>query len=76
MNPMYGKTISEETRIKMSISHKNCKLCKSIFCVETGEIFISTVEAANKLKLSQSSVSSVARGACKHTRGYHFEYIS
>lgn len=76
MNPMYGKTLSEETRIKMSVSHKNCRLCKSILCVETGEIFISASEAANKLELSQGNVSSVARGEREHTKGYHFEYIS
>lgn len=74
-NPMYGKTVSEETRRKMSEAQKRGKLCKHVLCVETGETFISTTEAAKALGLSQSNVSAVARGVRKHTKGYHFKYI-
>lgn len=74
-NPMYGRHVSDYTKAKMSSSHKNCSLCKSVICVETGEIFKSTADAARKLNLSQSNVSSVARGVRKCTKGYHFKYL-
>ena len=76
LNPMYGKHISEETRAKMINSHKTGALCKTIRCVETGEIFVSSCDAARKMKLSQGLVSAVARGERKHTKGFHFEYIA
>lgn len=75
-NPMYGKTMSVETKLKMSESHKNCNLCKAILCVETGEVFISSSEVARAMNLSQGNVASVARGERKHTKGYHFKYVS
>ena len=75
-HPMYGKHLSEDTKNKMSESHKNCNLCKAVICIETGEMFISTAEVARIMKLSQSNVSAVARGARKHTKGYHFKYVA
>lgn len=72
---MYGKHVSEETRRKMSETHKRGKLCKHVLCVETGETFVSTTEAAKAPGLSQSNVSAVARGVRKHSKGYHFRYI-
>ena len=76
LNPMYNKHCSEETKTKMSESHKDCSLCKAIICIETGEIFVSASDVARKMKLSQGNVSSVARGERKHTKGYHFEYLN
>ena len=75
-NPMYGKRILEDTKLKMSKSHKNCTLCKAIICLETGETFISASEVARIMKLSQGNVSAVARGQRKHTKGYHFKYTN
>ena len=75
-NPMYGKHISEETRLKMSESHKNCSLCKPIICLETGEIFVSASDASRKMGLSQGNISNVARGVRKHTKGFHFEFVN
>ena len=76
LNPMYGKHITEETRAKMSESHKYCRLCKRILCIETGVIFHSSTEAARKMGLSQGNIGMVARGERKHTKGYHFVYLS
>ena len=64
-----------ETRRKMSEAHRHCKLRKHVPCVETGETFASTAEAAKALGLSQGNVSAVARGVRKHSKGYHFRYI-
>lgn len=35
-----------------------------------------TAEAARIMKLSQSNVAAVAKSERKHTKGYHFEYLS
>jgi group I intron endonuclease len=75
LNPMYGKHLSEETKRKMSEAHMNGALCKPILCIETGEIFVSSAEVAREMNLSQGNVASVARGARKHTKGFHFKYL-
>lgn len=48
---------------------------KPVRCVETGQIFDSTREAARQLDLHQSSISAICRGERKTTGGYHFEFI-
>lgn len=76
LNPMYGRQLSDETKTKMRSSHINGALCKSIKCLETGEIFVSASDVARKMNLSQGNVSSVARGEREHTKGFHFMYIN
>ena len=76
LNPMYGRHISEETKEKMRLSHMQCSLCKSIICLETGQIFVSAAEAARQMGLSLGNITRVARGERKHTKGFHFKYIA
>lgn len=75
-----GRTVSKETRAKMSRawSGKKGKLnnrAKPVVCLNTGEIFESTTEAAQKLGLTQNLVSWVANGKRSHTKNYKFEYF-
>lgn len=48
---------------------------KPVRCIETGQIFDSTREAARQLDLHQSCISAICRGERKSTHGYHFEFI-
>lgn len=51
--------------------------CKPIVCVETGETFPSTKDAAEKLGLNRSCISLVLSGAIKHTgkNKLHFNFL-
>lgn len=48
---------------------------RKVECIETGEIFSSCVEAAEKVGSSSSLIGRCCRGAQKSTRGLHFCYI-
>lgn len=53
-NHRFGKLISEETRLKMSTSHKNnpsIHSYKSLTCNESGEVFDSIKQASDKTKI-------------------------
>jgi hypothetical protein len=50
------------------------KRSRKIRCIETNEIFKSSVEAATLMNLSQPSVSACARGKQKEVKGFRFEY--
>lgn len=49
---------------------------KSIKCVETGEIFKSTREAARKLNLHHSHICSVLKGRYQKTGNLSFIYLT
>lgn len=48
---------------------------KKVKCIETGVVFNSIAEAAEKLSLQRSKISNVINGYRKTTGGFHFEYI-
>ena len=48
---------------------------KKVICVETGQIFRTITEAAEKMNLNYARISDVCRGKRKTTGGYHFEYV-
>lgn len=54
---------------------KSYRGAKKTICLETGEIFRTTHEAAEKLGLDQSNISAVCNGKRKTTGGYHFEFV-
>lgn len=71
-NPMWGKTISEETREKRRNNHTtNIK----VKCIETGIIYRSYSECGRQMGLDASSISKVCRGELKHFHNYHFEKV-
>lgn len=81
-NHNYGKDFSKETREKLSLSHKGKKTgadnpaAKSVVCIETGEIFPTTVSAAKAVNVSRGTICSCLLGHSKTAGGYHWKYAS
>lgn len=77
LHPNYGKKFSDELRKKLSEAQKNNKSrCMKVICIETGELFESSIQAANWVK--QNSVptatgpyiSAAANGKFKTAYGF------
>lgn len=81
-NHNYGKDFSKETREKLSLSHKGKKTgadnptAKRVMCIETGEIFLTTVSAAKAVNISRGTICSCLLGRSKTAGGYHWKYAS
>lgn len=76
--PRVGKKHSKETKKKYSLHRKGKParhLSKQVKCLNTGEVFHSTQEAAKKLNVNQGKISLVCNGKRNHTKGYTFKYI-
>lgn len=50
-------------------------LRKKIKCIETGEVFSSIKEAAEKTNGCKSEISACARGKVKKTKGFSWEFV-
>lgn len=88
-NPFYGKHHSKESCEKMSQSRKgriitpewrkhiseNSKSKVKVQNIETGEVFNSVKEAAEKYKIAPTHISRVCRGKRKTSGGFHWQYI-
>lgn len=66
----FGKTLSEETKEKISKT-----LGKPVICMETGIVYFSTKDAQDKTNINKSHIGSCARGNRKTAGGYHWQYI-
>lgn len=89
-NPFYNKNHSEESRRKMSEKRKGRVLTEEwkkhisennnnkrrVRNIETGEVFETIKEAADKYNIIPTHITRVCRGRRKSTGGYHWEYIS
>ena len=64
------KKISEDTKRKMSESHK-----KKVICIETGIIYNSRNEAAKAVNVSGSGIGRAIKGEQKTSGGYHWRYL-
>lgn len=53
---------------------KDCPIAKTIKCLETGEIFFTIKDAAEKLNCDSSAIVRCCKGKSKQHKGYHFEY--
>ena len=79
-NHNYGKEFSKETRERLSLSHKGKKTgadnpaAKSVLCIETGEIFPTTVSAAKAVNVGRGTICSCLLGRSKTAGGYHWKY--
>ena len=54
-------------------SHKNCK---PVYCITTGEIYASTIDAANAEGVTQSTMSGALVGRLKTCNGKRFCFVS
>lgn len=61
---------SEKAKQRMSIVHS-----KTVRCIETGVVFSSVREAAEKMDLHSTTICQQIKGRVKHTGGFHFEYV-
>lgn len=52
----------------------NSKCRKPVRCIETGEVFESVKDAAERFEIRPTRISAVLKGRQKKTAGYHFEY--
>ena len=87
-HPNYGKHLSDDTRRKISQSHKNNitdktrqivseSISKKVHCIETDEIFPSISSAAKHYKISASQLGAVCNktGNYKTAGKLHWEFV-
>ena len=55
------------------INHKD--LSKRVLCLETGEIFESTMDAQRKTGIYHGNISKVCHGKLKISGGYHWKFV-
>ena len=68
------KFIESRRILKESIEERRKKICKSVRCVETGQIFESLSSAARYYGLYSGNIVVVLAGRLKTTGGYHWCY--
>lgn len=67
--------IQNEANIKAE-GKLNCHRCKPVICIETGEVFSSVTDAAEKLGVLPNNMSMHLTGRTRTIRGRHFCYLS
>lgn len=67
---IHGKAIAEANG-----THLN-KNSKAVFCLETGEIFASNLDAALAKGVTRSTMSAHCTGKTRHCNGQHFFHVS
>jgi hypothetical protein len=67
-----NNTMTNKENATMKIDSRS----KAIKCIETGNTYISIVEAAREMNIHHVNIRKVLRGAIAHAKGYHFEYLS
>ena len=73
-----GRKHTEESKNKMSKSHKARNKGKKIICIETNITFINSEDVIEKMFNGQGTSSNIrcnCRGITKSAYGYHFKYI-
>ena len=51
------------------------KLCKPVYCITNNTTYESALQAAEKLQLHHSNITSCCKGKYKSTGGYQFKYL-
>lgn len=83
-HPLYGKTLSDETKQKMSESHKKYYEThefnlepkrKEVIRIEDNKVYASIESAAQELNICRSSISECCSGKRKSAGGYHWKFV-
>lgn len=67
--------IQHEANIKAKGEHGQ-KNAKAVICIETGEVYASTTDAAEKVGVHITTMSSVCLGKIRTCKGKHYCYLS
>ena len=67
--------IHNTTELNAEGNHTNGN-AKAVFCITTGNVYASTIDAAEKIGCSQNNVSTAARGKIKTCKGLRLCYVS
>ena len=66
---------SAKSRSKLLTGVYNTKLSKSVRCIETNQIFPSTMEVQRQLGFAHCSIVQCCNGKLKSAYGYHWKYL-
>ena len=72
---MKNITIHKEATIKADGKREKGN-CKPVLCIETGEVFASGADAAERIGVHFSAISAVCLGKSKTCNGKHYCYLS
>lgn len=67
--------IQHEANIKAKGEHGQ-KNAKAVICIETGEVYVSAMDAAEKVGVHLTTMSSVCLGKIRTCKGKHYCYLS
>ena len=65
-----------ENFINNDIPEYKNKHFKSVICLETGIVYNTIKDAADKTRINKNSIRNCCKGKCTHARGYHWEYYN
>ena len=68
-------TVQGESKVKTTGEHFNGN-AKPVFCITTGEVFASVVDAAKAIGSSQNNLSAHLNGITSHCKGKRLCFIS
>lgn len=68
-------SINKEANINAE-GKRNNKNCKPVICIETGEVFSSSADAAEKIGVHFSVMSAVCTGKIKTCKGKRYCYLN
>ena len=72
----YKEKQSESTKYRWENGFFDEIHCKSIICLETGEIYKSITEASNTTNICRGDIGKCCLGQIKTANGYHWQYYN
>ena len=67
--------IQNEANIKAKGDHTQ-KNAKAVICIDTGEVYTSALDAAEKIGVHHTTISAVCTGKIQTCKGKHYCYLS
>lgn len=68
-------TLHNQTTVSAEGSRSNGN-CKAVLCLDTGEVFSSITDAAEKHNIAMCNISNVVRGVCRTAGGKRYCYLA